>query len=551
MTPFASRSRRCVAVVASTLLADSLVTGLPVRARAFVSVEEVASVEALAHAVRWSAVPHALTRGRSLAGGLQVGVEDGFAETLALRVTGAGSPADVRDIEDAVTAAFRAWESPVVRFSLVFGGLAVRDPDAGGEIDVFAAGRSDPLLRRSGDPFAATLSSFTFVSDRRLTNGTVSPGSAFTGSDIIVNVDEVAAAVAQAPTIFGRAFTREEQLAALTRLLIHEIGHALGLHHPNDFPERNFDRDSNPTNALIVDPTDPLAGLRLSSAVDADAVLSDLPAHLPDALLFTALRNDDRGGRDVLYPAPASPRRCGGGVHPPDEECEDGDPCNGIETCDLAHATCRGGAPLTCDDGDPCNGTETCEPGAGCQAGFPCIDASVCTIDTCDPATGCAHAFDTAACPVERLALARLKASRVGTRGERRMVVVVVRGPVRSPGPALPGTVALLDVVDATGRGTSFLLPRDGWRRAKGPGERRVVFRGKRRDRCRRAVLDLARGLRAVCTLPAGQLPVVPPIDVVLRVGVPASGATFYCASSAVAGSADGAADCRGLERLQ
>lgn len=51
------------------------------------------------------------------------------------------------------------------------------------------------------------------------------------------------------------------------------------------------------------------------------------------------------------------------------------------------------GAPLVCDDGNACNGAETCDPGLGCQAGTPldCDDGNACTADSCDAVTGCAH----------------------------------------------------------------------------------------------------------------------------------------------------------------
>ena len=48
--------------------------------------------------------------------------------------------------------------------------------------------------------------------------------------------------------------------------------------------------------------------------------------------------------------------------------CDDGNACNGKETCVTATGACVGGTPLTCDDGN------------------------VCTEDSCNPATGCVNA---------------------------------------------------------------------------------------------------------------------------------------------------------------
>ena len=43
-----------------------------------------------------------------------------------------------------------------------------------------------------------------------------------------------------------------------------------------------------------------------------------------------------------------------------------------------------------CDDGDVCNGVETCQ-GGSCAAGTApdCDDCNVCTVDSCHPITGC------------------------------------------------------------------------------------------------------------------------------------------------------------------
>src|SRR5205085_3745641 len=63
---------------------------------------------------------------------------------------------------------------------------------------------------------------------------------------------------------------------------------------------------------------------------------------------------------------------------------------------------CTSGIPLVCDDGDVCNGLETCDSLTGCQPGTPldCDDAIGCTADTCDPLGGCGNTPepDGAAC---------------------------------------------------------------------------------------------------------------------------------------------------------
>jgi hypothetical protein len=98
-----------------------------------------------------------------------------------------------------------------------------------------------------------------------------------------------------------------------------------------------------------------------------------------------------------------------------DADCNDGNGCNGVETCH--EGACRPGSapsigdgnPCTidscdpiiggrndpvpngtpCSDGNLCNGLETCQEGT-CRAGVPPAigDNNPCTIDVCDPMTG-------------------------------------------------------------------------------------------------------------------------------------------------------------------
>ncbi|TFH25223.1 MAG: hypothetical protein E4H03_01420 [Myxococcales bacterium] len=100
-------------------------------------------------------------------------------------------------------------------------------------------------------------------------------------------------------------------------------------------------------------------------------------------------------------------------VHTPvDALCEDGEFCNGVETCDATTGCepagaidCNDGVGCTtdlcdeagdvcehlptdvvCDDRVSCNGAETCDAGQGCVVGAPldCDDGVECTIDVCD-----------------------------------------------------------------------------------------------------------------------------------------------------------------------
>src|SRR5438552_298060 len=58
------------------------------------------------------------------------------------------------------------------------------------------------------------------------------------------------------------------------------------------------------------------------------------------------------------------------------------------------------GTPPTCDDGDPCNGAETCHPVLGCQPGtaLNCDDGAACTQDACVAGVGCTHSSIPGCC---------------------------------------------------------------------------------------------------------------------------------------------------------
>ncbi len=78
-----------------------------------------------------------------------------------------------------------------------------------------------------------------------------------------------------------------------------------------------------------------------------------------------------------------------------DAECDDLDPCNGAEVCELDSGACLSGPTVVCDDLSACT-DDFCQatgPGSYLCATEPvdCSDGDVCTDDVCDAATGCAH----------------------------------------------------------------------------------------------------------------------------------------------------------------
>ena len=91
----------------------------------------------------------------------------------------------------------------------------------------------------------------------------------------------------------------------------------------------------------------------------------------------------------AAVPAFAGPPTCSS-----DAECDDGNLCNGAETCTpeggcLAGTAAPDDAP--CDDGKSCTEQDTCTAGACSGAALECGDADLATLDFCLETTGCLH----------------------------------------------------------------------------------------------------------------------------------------------------------------
>ena len=236
------------------------------------SVDAAATLEA---AIRWSATP--ALGGAGLHDGLQVGVVAGFEAAL-----GASDPAEVANYQAAIVAAFEAWESPTLAFDIVFDAAPT-----GYEIMVGFADSSHQLFRGNG--FAGVgFTLFHYDPGRTLTNGTLSPGLASHEGTIMINTDLMSEAATGYPHAIALSFLED--------LMVHEVGHVIGLGHPH--ADLNFDSDDDPNTPVAIDPADPFSGLAVSGRYVHDAVMTD-----PYAWGFP--QADDLAGRDVLYPVPA------------------------------------------------------------------------------------------------------------------------------------------------------------------------------------------------------------------------------------------------------
>ncbi|RMG15879.1 MAG: hypothetical protein D6729_11810 [Deltaproteobacteria bacterium] len=117
-----------------------------------------------------------------------------------------------------------------------------------------------------------------------------------------------------------------------------------------------------------------------------------------DAVYSSPYGNDCQDGDASIYPGATEwcdglDNDCDGTTDEgADAFCDDGNACNGIETCGAQG--CQAGTPPVCDDGVACT-LDSCDPSTGCvyvPDPVACDDADPCTVDQCDPVQGCTHA---------------------------------------------------------------------------------------------------------------------------------------------------------------
>jgi hypothetical protein len=226
-----------------------------------------------------------------LADGIQVGIDPSIAMAL-----GATTPQEEALVFAAIEAAFRAWESPTLQFDILIDSSVSIGKASGFEIDLFALDGGDPAFLGQ-TLFGYSVWDVQIYVDRTLSNGVRLNGQVITGADIYLNQSLLALLAPMLPDEATR-------LAALQRLLMHEIGHTIGLQHPGD--SGNWDTDLDPINAIVIDPANPFLNLIISPNLPTDAIMTVRPCGgnliTCAPLFYTSLTNDEIGGRDALYP---------------------------------------------------------------------------------------------------------------------------------------------------------------------------------------------------------------------------------------------------------
>ena len=252
----------------------------------------------LLDAARWSNVPgyYAGQRVRGLGGGIEYTLASDFCTRLIPQFI---DHPTCQELRQSIQQSFDLWAEghPVLRFVDVSGRVRPELPRPGesepwqgfgAEIDLFAL---SPKEYPNVSGFGVWTQFWYLFADPIGTSGRVYPGNTITSVDMVFNP--------------GVCYHLDPALSGLgcnhfASLLLHETGHALGLDHPDEFSNRNFETDHDPTNPIPVDCQSPTQGLVLSPNISPQAVMISSRG-LPQPVRLE-LTQDDLGGRNFLYP---------------------------------------------------------------------------------------------------------------------------------------------------------------------------------------------------------------------------------------------------------
>jgi len=281
-----------------SLLVAALAAG---SAYSFVVIEGEARPEdplaALAQAPRWQANTESFVASgeRGLGGGLEFSVDAKFCDALDF-----DDDPSCEQIHAAIAEAGRKWSAghPLIRFVDVTEAVATAESAGfesnfgrGAEIDFFARRREGTDFFADGAS-AVTHQSINYLKPRSTSGATLwDSAGTIAEADIYFSADKC---------YYLQILAPNRDCVHFGSLLMHELGHVLGLDHPEEFTAWNVDSDGDPKTLVDIDCRDPRAGLRHSENYERDAVaVSEVNGDRNWRIGPTV---DDLAGRDFLYP---------------------------------------------------------------------------------------------------------------------------------------------------------------------------------------------------------------------------------------------------------
>ncbi len=253
----------------------------------------------LQDAARWSNVPGSvLSNVRGLGEGLEYAIAPDFCAQI-IPLFQDRQPPTCPQIEAEIQKALDHWgeNHAVLKFTPVTPSLTAQLPPEGAsepwrgfgaEIDLFVLSpEAYPLVSNFG-----AYTSFWYTNQAPIgMQGQPLSGKTMMSADIVFNNRSCYFFNPQIPISGCNHFES---------LLTHEVGHALSLDHPNEFPQRNFDTDNIPGNTIPIDCQQPTKTLKLVSQIDPKAIMNSSLGEA--ASPQPQLSPDDLGGRNFLYP---------------------------------------------------------------------------------------------------------------------------------------------------------------------------------------------------------------------------------------------------------
>lgn len=253
----------------------------------------------LQDAARWSSVRGSVVFNiRGLGEGLEYAIAPNFCSRI-IPLFADTKPPTCAQLQTSIQTAMARWgqDHPSLTFKNVTSQRSAQlppqgDPEPwrgfGAEIDLFILSPQDyPLVTNFG-----AYTSFWYLNQNPISlQGRPLPGKTITSADIVFSDQACYFWDPQKPIRGCNHFQS---------LLTHEVGHALSLDHPNEFPQRNFDTDNRLGNVMPINCQHPTKNLKISTRIDPKAIMnSSLGQPLGTQIQLSA---DDLGGRNFLYP---------------------------------------------------------------------------------------------------------------------------------------------------------------------------------------------------------------------------------------------------------